>query len=216
MSAVGKTNVAQKPSGVRVRSSQKQQAAFAKSVAYILLTLGGITMVVPFIWMIATSFKTAAEIFEPGFFPAAPTIENYREVIFNTAFPRWYVNSFIVAVLTTASVVFFDALIGFVFAKYNFPFKNVIFVAILSTLMVPTEMLVIPWYMMSVNGLFGQTWVDTYWGIAFPGIITAAGAFFSLLFFRHVDSSVCTGTKSRSNSCANILFIYIYFQGQVS
>jgi multiple sugar transport system permease protein len=107
-----------------------------------------------------------------------------------TAFPRWYLNSFIVAVFSTASVAFFDSLAGFVFAKYKFPLKNIIFILVLSTLMIPTEMLLIPWYVMSVDGLFGQTWVDTYWGVAFPGVITAAGVFLMRQFMTGVPNEL--------------------------
>lgn len=157
--------------------SQTAQERLVKLVAYTLLILGGLTMVVPFAWMLSTSLKSAAEIYQGNFFPLVPTLDNYRLVIFNTPFPRWYLNSLIVAMISTTSVVFFDSLIGFVFAKYDFPLKNIIFVLILSTLMVPTEMLLIPWFLMSVNPPIGETWVNSYWGIAFPGVITAAGAF---------------------------------------
>ena len=75
------------------------------------------------------------------------------------------------AVGTTASVLFFCSLVGYVLAKLEFPFKNVIFILILSTLMVPTEMLVIPWFVMSAD--FG--WVNTYWGLMFPGLIPGFG-----------------------------------------
>jgi multiple sugar transport system permease protein len=191
MSAITKTNTAQgAASASSFSASQKQQALLIKSLAYLLLVVGGITMIVPFFWMIGTSFKTAAEIYDPAFIPASPTLENYRQVILETAFPRWYLNSFIVAVFSTASVAFFDSLAGFVFAKYKFPLKNIIFILALSTLMIPTEMLLIPWYVMSVDGLFGQTWVDTYWGVAFPGVITAAGVFLMRQFMTGVPNEL--------------------------
>ena len=171
-------------------SSQERQNKIIKTIAYTLLIIGGLTMVVPFAWMISTSLKTAAEIYQGNFLPAAPTLENYRNVIFNTPFPRWYLNSLVVATISTASVVFFDSLIGFVFAKYEFPFKNIIFLLILSTLMIPTEMLLIPWFIMSANPPVGPSWVDSYWGIAFPGVITAAGAFLMRQFMSGVPDEL--------------------------
>lgn len=175
----------------KVGASQKRQERLLKFMAYLLLSLGGITMLVPFIWMISTSFKTASEVYQTAFFPAQPTFDNYREVIFNSQFPLWYVNSFIVAVFSTISVAFFDSLVGFVFAKYDFPLKNVWFILILSTLMVPTEMLIIPWYIMSVQ----MSWVDTYWGIAFPGIITASGAFLMRQFMAGVPNELLDAAR---------------------
>jgi multiple sugar transport system permease protein len=155
-----------------------------------MLTLIGLTMVVPFAWMIATSFKPATEILRPNFFPLAPTAANYATVLFETALPRWYWNSIVVAVMSTVSVAFFDSLAGYVFAKYQFPGKRVIFILFLSSLMVPTEMLIIPWYIMSVNPIVGASWVDTYWGIAFPGLITAAGVFLMRQFMQGVPNEL--------------------------
>ena len=196
MSVAGKTETVQKTTAAGgFAASQKQQELLIKSIAYLLLILGGVTMLVPFAWMIGTSFKTAAEIYDPTFIPAAPTLENYREVILGTAFPRWYLNSFVVAVFSTASVAFFDSLAGYVFAKYEFPLKNIIFIGILSTLMIPTEMLLIPWYVMSVEGLFGRTWVDTYWGLAFPGVITASGVFLMRQFMAGVPNELLDAAR---------------------
>jgi multiple sugar transport system permease protein len=160
-------------------------------IAYALLILGGLTMVVPFLWMVGTSLKPASELFETTFFPRNPTLANYGEVLFETELPRWYLNSLIVAVISTVSVVFFDTLAGYVFAKFEVPLKRIFFIAILSTLMVPTEMLIIPWYIMSVD--FG--WVDTYWGIAFPGIITAAGVFLMRQFMQGVPNDLLDAAR---------------------
>jgi multiple sugar transport system permease protein len=164
-------------------------------VSYACLTLIGITMVVPFLWMLSTSLKPVTEVTRPNFFPLAPTADNYHEVIFDTALPRWYLNSFIVAVMSTVSVAFFDSLAGFVFAKYDFPGKRAIFIMFLSSLMVPTEMLIIPWFVMSVDPIIGSTWVDTYWGIAFPGMITAAGVFLMRQFMQGVPDELLEAAR---------------------
>lgn len=166
-----------------------------KSVSYIILTLIAITMVTPFIWMISTSFKDAGEIRRPNFFPETLHFENYEEVLFDTALPRWYVNSLVVAVISTISVAFFDSIAGFTFAKYDFPGKRIIFILFLSSLMVPTEMLIIPWFIMSVHPPIGPTWVDTYWGIAFPGVITAAGIFLMRQFMQGVPDELLDAAR---------------------
>jgi len=152
-------------------------------------------MVVPFLWMIATSLKPALEITRPNFFPYQPTINNYHDVIFDTALPHWYLNSLIVAIMSTVSVAFFDSLAGFVFAKYEFPGKRIIFILFLSSLMVPTEMLIIPWYIMSVHPIIGSTWVDTYWGIAFPGMMTATGIFLMRQFMQGVPDELLEAAR---------------------
>lgn len=161
-----------------------------KLVSYVFLTLIAVTMVTPFVWMISTSFKGATEIRQPNFFPQNAILDNYEEVLLGTELPRWYVNSIVVAVISTISVAFFDSLTGYVFAKYQFPGKRFIFILFLSSLMVPTEMLIIPWYIMSVHPPIGPTWVDTYWGIAFPGMITAAGIFLMRQFMQGVPDEL--------------------------
>ena len=161
-----------------------------KALSYIGLTVIALSMVTPFLWMISTSFKGPTEIRRPNFFPETAVVENYEEVLFGTQLPRWYWNSLVVAVMSTVSVAFFDSLAGYVFAKYQFPGKKIIFILFLSSLMVPTEMLIIPWYIMSVHPPVGPTWVDTYWGIAFPGLITAAGIFLMRQFMQGVPDEL--------------------------
>lgn len=171
-----------------------------KIFSYLLLTVFGLTMVVPFLWMLSTSFKPQTEILRPNFFPEAPTVENYVYIATETALPQWYLNSLVVAVISTVSVAFFDTLAGYVFAKYKFPGKRIIFIVFLSSLMVPTEMLLIPWFIMASKPILaevapwlpilGQSWVDTYWGIAFPGVITAAGIFLMRQFMQGVPDEL--------------------------
>ena len=149
-------------------------------LTYVVLAVGGIAMFFPFLWMVLSSFKDMREIFGLGLLPTSWTFENYRAVLFETAFPRWFFNSVLVGLLTTVAVLFFCSLVGYVLTRMRFPGRDLVFVLILSTLMIPTEMLVIPWYVMSTD--FG--WVNTYWGILFPGLIPAFGVFLMRQFFQ--------------------------------
>lgn len=166
-----------------------------KILSYSILTLLGITMIIPFVWMISTSFKPLQEILVLSFFPKEPTLDNYNYVLTETALPRWYINSIIVAIISTISVAFFDSLAGYVFAKFEFPGKKIVFVGFLSSLMVPTEMLLIPWFIMSANPIIGPSWVDTYWGLAFPGVITAAGIFLMRQFMQGVPDELLDAAR---------------------
>jgi multiple sugar transport system permease protein len=162
------------------RSTSRRRPSGGAILGYVLLTIGAAAMAFPFLWMIVSSFKGAREVLAPSFWPTSFTFANYVEVLTRTSFPRWFANSLIVAVANTASVLFFCALVGYVLAQMRFPGKQVVFLAILSTLMVPTEMLVIPWFVMSAQ--FG--WVDTYWGLLFPGLIPGFGVFLMRQFFQ--------------------------------
>ena len=191
MESVTPTNIFKDDSPSAGSNSNWQYKVFS----YLLLTLLGFTMVIPFFWMISTSFKPSTEITGRNFFPIEGSFDNYETVITDTNLPRWYLNSIIVAVFSTVSVAFFDTLAGYVFAKYQFPGKRPIFILFLSSLMIPTEMLLIPWFIMSNNPIIGGTWVDTYWGIAFPGVITAAGIFLMRQFMQGVPDELLDAAR---------------------
>ena len=166
------------PSGHTARRRFRFKPATALS--YVLLSVLGVVMAFPFIWMLLTAFKSIREIFSLNFLPQNWTLANFQEVLFRTDFPRWFGNSLIVAVVTTISVLFFCSLVGYVLARMRFKGKEVVFILILSTMMIPTEMLVIPWFVMSAD--YG--WTNSYWGIMFPGLITGFGVFLLRQFFQ--------------------------------
>jgi multiple sugar transport system permease protein len=159
------------------RRGRRGQAT--RGVVWVLLLAGGLLMVMPFVYMLSTSLKSNAEVYELSLLPRAPTLANYRRLAGASGFPRWFLNSLAIAIVTTASVLFFDSLVGYTLAKF-------VFLGILSTLMIPTEMLVLPWYVMSKN----LGWLDTYWGIMFPGMMTGFGTFLMKQFFESVPDEL--------------------------
>lgn len=163
----------------------------ARFLLYAILLIGGLGMIFPFVWMFASSLKHAKDIYSLSLIPPSPTFDNYRQVLEETRFVRWFVNSLIIATITTSSVAFFDSLAGYTLAKFNFPGRQIIFVAIISTLMVPTEMLVIPWYVMSIE----MGWTDSYWGVMFPGVMSAFGVFLMRQFFTGVPNELIDAAR---------------------
>jgi len=163
-------------------------------IAYLLLSLGAVIMIVPFLWMILTSLKPATELVQFAFLPQEPTLANYTSVLQHSAFGRWYFNSLLIACFTTLCVAIFDSLVGYTLNKFEFPGKNLIFIGILGTLMIPTEMLIIPWYTMSVQ-LEWHIGLMQYWGLAFPGIITATGIFLMRQFFDGVPTELLDAAR---------------------
>ena len=151
-------------------------------LAWTLLFIGGVIMVTPLLFMLSTSLKDASQVYDLRVIPAAPTLDNYIEILSDGRFTRWFINSTIVAAIVTLSNVFFDSLVGYTLAKFRFRGRYIVFIAILSTLMIPTEMLVLPWYLMASQ----LGWLDSYWGIMFPGMMTAFGTFLMKQFFESV------------------------------
>ena len=158
---------------------------------FTILFLGGLVMVTPLLFMLATSLKTGGEVYELNFLPRAPTIENYVEILTRSPFGRWFAVSFTVATVSTLSVLFFDSLIGYTLAKFRFRGRGVVFVLILSTLMIPTEMLVIPWYVMAKS----MGWLDSLWGIMFPGMMSGFGVFLMRQFFLGVPDELIDAAR---------------------
>lgn len=161
--------------------------------AYLILIVLSITMIFPFFWMVLSSFKDATQIFQSRIFPSHPTLDNYKAILLSgsSRFPQWFLNSAIVATCTTISVLFFDSLLGYTLAKFSFPGKKLIFLLVISTLMIPTEMLVIPWYALSR----AMKWGNTYWGIMFPGMISAFGVFLMRQFMTTIPNDLLDAAR---------------------
>jgi multiple sugar transport system permease protein len=174
-----------------VTSKDARKRRVARWFLYLILLIGGLGMLFPFVWMISSSLKHAQDIYSLSIVPPSPTLDNYREVFEKTSYARWFLNSLLIAGLTTASVAFFDSLAGYTLAVFRFPGSFIIFILILSTLMVPTEMLVIPWFMMSIE----LGWTDSYWGIMFPGVISAFGVFLMRQFFSGVPRDLIDAAR---------------------
>ncbi|GGA79306.1 carbohydrate ABC transporter permease [Ornithinibacillus halotolerans] len=162
-----------------------------KIITYVLLILGSGVMLFPFIWMISTSLKPPMEIFTLDIIPENLTLDNYKKVFEESLFLKWFINSIIVAIITTISVLFFDTLVGYIIAKFNFIGRGALFLLILSTLMVPTEMLIIPWYMMSSD----LGWTDSYWGILFPGLMTGFGVFLMKQYMEQIPDDLLNAAR---------------------
>ena len=160
-------------------------------LVYALLSLGAVFMVFPFVWMVLTSLKTGADVYSFSMIPNPATTQNYSFVFTRTDFVRWFLNSIFVAVMVVSSVLMFDTLVGYTLCKMQFRGKQLVFILIMSTLMVPTEMLIIPWYLMSAQ----LKWLNTYWSIMFPGLITAFGIFMMRQFFEGVPDELLEAAR---------------------
>jgi multiple sugar transport system permease protein len=118
---------------------------------YVVLIAGAVLMVIPFAYMLATSFKPHAFIFElpPDFIPNQPTVDNYKNAWSSNQFDRYFMNSLIVAVATTLISVFVSAMMAYAFARFRFVGSRVLFGLLLIGLMVPTIMIIIPQFILA-------------------------------------------------------------------
>ena len=156
------------------RAGTAARARFVTTaVPHLLLTLLATATVLPFLWMVLNSFKFSEEIVRqpPTFLPERWTLHTYAELFGSEMqFGLALANSLTIAVGATASVLVFASLAGFVFAKYRFPGKEILFVAILSTLMVPFSVVLVPLFVVvtkvglynSIPGLLATELVSTF------------------------------------------------------
>ncbi|HEX2911677.1 MAG TPA: carbohydrate ABC transporter permease [Chloroflexia bacterium] len=165
----------------------------ARALSYLILILFALLAIMPFLYMIALSLQTEADTFagNPVIIPSDPQFSNYLDIWQKAPFARFFANSVIVAGTITLSHLFFDPLAGYVFAKYRFPLKNVIFMLILGTLMIPFFVRMIPLYiMMSKLG-----WLNTYQGLITPFLMSAFGIFLMRQFIAPLPSELIDAAR---------------------
>ncbi|MCE5342237.1 MAG: carbohydrate ABC transporter permease, partial [Eubacteriales bacterium] len=141
----------------------------------VTLSLCSIATILPFVWMLASSLKTNQEIsaLSQSFLPRNPTVTNYIDALGKMNFLRYFGNSLLYAVSLTVITVYTSALSGFVLCKYRFRGRELLFGAILATMMVPGVVTIIPRYgiMQSLG------WLNTYQALLAPALFTSFGIF---------------------------------------
>jgi multiple sugar transport system permease protein len=146
-------------------------------LAYFVLTLGLSFTLLPFVMMILSSFKTNTEVLQvpPTFLPENPTFENYIRIFNDPDLPllRFYGNSAFVSFFNVVSTLFTSSLIGYMFAKFEFPGKKVLFGWFLTMMMIPTQITMIPSYLILAKlGL-----INSLWGLIIFSAVDAFGIF---------------------------------------
>ena len=154
---------------------EKKKKAAAISI-HVVLILVSITMLVPFIWMALTAFKTSTEATSVNpfvIFPAVWQTDNFKTVIDNMNFLQLYINTILLIVGRVAAAVLTATMAAYAFARLNFKGQNFMFSLVLFQMMVPGQIFIIPQYLMvSKMGL-----LDTVFALIFPGLVTAFGTF---------------------------------------
>ena len=153
----------------------------------IYCVIVSITMLVPFVWMFLTAFKTTAETMQVDPFVIIPSVwqtQNFTNVIKAMDFVRLYTNTLLMVAFRILFAVLTATLAGYAFARLNFRGKNVMFALVLLQMMIPVQIFIIPQYVM-VSKLH---LTNTILGLVFPGIVSAFGTFLlrQSYSFRHI------------------------------
>ena len=164
-----------------------------KIFAYIILTLGAISMLVPFFWMLATSFMTSGQIFSypPVIIPHPFYAENYSNVAKAIPIVKYFLNSAIVAILTTTGQVIISSMAAYAFARLNFKYKEPLFLVLLATMMVPPQVNIIPLFFIMRE----LHWIDTYQALIIPGLFGGFGVFLLRQWFKTLPAELEDAAK---------------------
>ncbi len=172
---------------------KKKPSVIEQIGVHAVLFFGSLIMIVPFVWMVSTSFKVPEEVYliPPRWIPNNPTLSNYIDLFEAMNFGRPFMNTIIVALSITFLSVILSSMAGYGFAKFKFRGKDKLFLIVLGTLMVPGQITMIPVFLMlNQMGL-----VNTYAGLIFPPIANAFNIFFMRQFIMSLPDELIDAAK---------------------
>lgn len=174
-------------------------------VVHAILIAGAFLMFVPFLWMLDTALKSFPEsmMTPPKLLPEVLHWSNFKEVFVQTDYVRYYFNTTIVALAKTAGQLFFCSLAAFAFATMSFPGKNGLFILILSNMMVPSQIVIIPTFILMKH----LGWLDSYNALIIPGVASAFGIFLLRQFFLSIPRELGEAAQIDGSS-----YFRIYWQ----
>jgi multiple sugar transport system permease protein len=180
-----------------------------RGLAFAALCAGALVMVGPFVWAIGTSLKEPADVFAspPQLIPHPFTLQGYKDVFTVLPFPRYLLNSIIVSISIVALNVVFGTAAAYAFAKLRFPGRNVLFGALLVTLMVPFQVNLIPLYriMVELHNVTPAIGVDTYFGLIAPSAVQVFGIFLMRQYISTIPDSILESARLDGASELRIL-----------
>ncbi|MFI5690410.1 carbohydrate ABC transporter permease [Kribbella sp. NPDC051586] len=161
--------------------------------AYVVLVALALVTVLPLLYMIVLALQSDGEVQsgDPVLWPAELHWDNFTRLFEAAPFGRFFLNSLVMAGAITVSHLIFDPLVGYVFAKLEFPGKRIAFVAVLSTLMVPFFVRMLPIY--SIFASLG--WIDSYQGLIVPFLMDAYGIFLMRQFIRPLPDELIEAAR---------------------
>ncbi|HYI25776.1 MAG TPA: carbohydrate ABC transporter permease [Thermomicrobiales bacterium] len=187
---------------MRVNGRLQPWVILRESVFYLLLALFGIIMALPFAWSVTTSFKPDDQIFALPiqWIPTSYTFDHYRDAFSTVPFARYFLNTFIIAIAGVASNLLFGSLAGFSFALLRFPGRQILFRTLLTSMMIPGVVTLIPTYIIlrsfplfGGNNIFGQGGIgllNTFMAVILPGAAGTFAVFMMRQFFLTLPSEL--------------------------
>ena len=145
------------------------------ALRYLLLTIGALTMVVPFLWMVSTGLKAPGSVLTipPELFPKEPTLASFRKVMDVVPLGRMFINSLVVTVVVVTAQIVTGSLAAYAFARMRWRGRDAVFMTYLATLMIPSQVTITPLFILMRQ----LGWINTYQGLILPSVVSAFGTF---------------------------------------
>ena len=170
------------------RSSRFGFTAQRKFFTYVILFAGAFISLIPFVWMVSTSLMTLGEALGTSFFPSKLLFENYVEAWQRADFSEYFLNSFLITIITLSGELTFSILAAYAFARMKFPGRDLIFSIMLSTIMIPAMVFIIPNFLtVTWLGRIGPfPWINNWPALTIPFM----GSIFSIFLLRQFFAQV--------------------------
>lgn len=173
--------------------SKKLFRVIESTYIHLILIVGIVITIAPFIWMLSTSFKSSGGIFTypPQWLPKNPTLEWYKQLLRDVDFFLHFKNSLIVSLSTTIFNLLFCSMSGYAFAKLRFVGRDKIFTLLMATLMIPGQITMIPVFLfLKQLGL-----LNSYWGLILPGCVGTFGIFLIRQFMMTIPDDLIEAAR---------------------
>ena len=173
-------------------------------IAFIILLVGLFAMLFPFFWMILSAFKTQADVYSypPKWLPSSWSLDNFARVFKMVPFGRYYFNSILVTTLSTVGQIFVSILAAYSLARLRFPFKNLIFMFVVATMLMPFVVTMIPTFLI----ISSLKWIDSYQGLIVPFLFNGFSIIFLVQFFITVPMDLQDAARIDGCGYFGILF----------
>jgi len=184
------------------------RSGFLKTMTYVLLILGALLSLVPFVWMISTSLKTIGEALGSSFFPSELHFENYAEAWERGNFPVYFFNSIKITAISLIGSVSISILAAYGFARIKFPGRELIFGILLSTMMIPAMVTIIPNFLtVTWLGRIGPIkWINNWPALTVPFMGSVFNIFMLRQFFIQIPDELYDAARIDGSGHMRFLF----------
>lgn len=181
----------------------RSRSPILKSLIYAPLVLLSAVFLMPIVWVICSSFKPAGELFTwpPTLMGKNPTLDNYTQAFAAGDFGRWFFNTVVVSVMATVLTVIVNIMAGYVFAKYEFKGKKILFGMVMVTLMIPLEVIMIPIFKVIVS----THMYNNLWGLIIPAVASPTAVFLVKQYYEPIPDALMEAARIDGASEMQIL-----------